>query len=468
MTTPAIGAPEHADALRPRLIQFSLLATAIGLVLIAVFWLVGAAHAEDRGWELAPVWARAVVDVAWVGSVAGLVGAALSPKLDHSRLLMASMIAVSAAGVLDVIRRTLGAEFGGIGSAVSFMAVHTGATVLLRWRPQEALVPVGAWFVTGTLALALGEPTRMLDPSGLIAVSLGAGVPGIVLSVLNDTGARDRRAAEGVAHRFHEVSQDLIDARGIHEGAFPEAVREGSVQFTYQYLPMSQIGGDYLHAHRGGGASPDEPALSLALLDVTGHGIAAALTVNRLHGELSRLYAEDPDMRPIDVLRALNKYVYLTLSEHSLFVTAFIMRADPSDNVLEYASAGHPPAFLRGSTGVIEELHSTAMVLGALPDEDYMIDEGVHSLGPGDSIVAYTDGAIEVRGKEGEMLGIEGLREVYRLGWADTKGRWPAAMVHLVDRYREGEADDDTLVVELFRTLGGGVLSGQGQRGKSR
>ncbi len=462
MTTPGAGpdAQTAAGELRQRMIQFALLASAFGLVLIAVYWLVGAPMSEDRGWTLAPAWARAIADVAWVGVLGGLVGAVLSPKLDDHRLVLASVVAVSGIGVIDVVRRTLGAEFGGVGSAISFLVIHSAAAALLPWRTQQALVPVGVWFLGSTLALALGEPARLLDSAGVIAVSLGAGVPGIVISAVRDAGSKEREADAGDAHRFHEVNQDLLDARRIHEGAFPEAIRRGSVQFTYVYEPMSQIGGDYLHAHVGGGASPTEPALSLVLLDVTGHGIAAALTVNRLHGELSRLYAEDPDLRPIDVLRALNKYVYLTLSEHSLFVTAFIMRADPSDNVLEYASAGHPPAFLRGSTGVIEELASTAMVLGALPDEEYMIDEGVHSLGPGDSIVAYTDGAIEVRGRDGEMLGIEGLRDVYRSGWADAKGRWPAAMVQAVERYREGESDDDTLVVELFRTLGGGVLSG--------
>lgn len=455
---------DETGAFRHGLIKVSLAGCALGLVLIAAFWLMGAGFAEDRGWTLAPAWARAVLDALWIGCVGGLVGAALSPRLDMHRLLQASLVAVSAAGAIDVGRRVMGAEFGGIGSAISFMVLHSVATFMLGWRPPQALMPVGVWFLASTMALALGEPARMLDSAGLIAVSFGAGVPGIVISAVRDSAAKERADAAGVAHRFHEVSQDLLDARRIHEGAFPEAVREGSLQFTYEYYPMSQIGGDYLHAHQGGGANPDEPALSLALLDVTGHGIAAALTVNRLHGELTRLYAEDPDLRPIDVLRALNKYVYLTLSGHSVFVTAFIMRADPSDNVLEYASAGHPPAFLRGSTGVVEELGATAMVLGALPDEDYMIDEAVHSLGPGDSIVAYTDGAIEVRGDDGEMLGIEGLRDVYRLGWADAKGRWPAAMVHLVDRYRAGEADDDTLVVELFRTLGGGSLSGAGGR----
>ena len=87
------------------------------------------------------------------------------------------------------------------------------------------------------------------------------------------------------------------------------------------------------------------------------------------------------------------------------------------------------------------------------------IDEAVRRFGPGDCLVAYTDGAIEARSPDGDMFGVEGLRDVFRSGWADTDGRWPAAMVRAVERYRKGEADDDTLVVELFRTLGGGTIA---------
>lgn len=449
-------------ALRQRMIQAALAILGAGLVLLAVFWVVGAGFASERGWRVAPVWARALLDVVWVATVVGLAGAALMAALDRRRLMLTTVGVVGGVGVVEAVRRALGADFGGVGGAALFALTHTVCALWLPWRPKHAVAPAAVWVMASAAVTLVEDPTRLMGAGSTLALTLAAGAPGVVISAFRDVGATERAAAIGVAHRFQEVNKDLLDARKIHEGAFPEAVREGSVQFTYEYHPMSEIGGDYLHAHRGGGASEGEPALSLALLDVTGHGIAAALTVNRLHGELTRLYAENPDLRPIEVLRALNRYVYLTVSGHSVFVTAFIMRADPSDNLLEYASAGHPPAFLRTASGVVAELGATAMVLGALPDEDYVIDEGVHSLGPGDSIVAYTDGAIEVRGSDGEMLGIEGLKRVYQSGWADAKGRWPAAMVHAVNRYRAGPADDDTLIVELFRTLGGGVLGDQG------
>ncbi len=442
---------------RRSVLAFSGAAIAVGIVFAALEWVVGAGMAEQRGWWLAPAWARGAVDALWLFVFVALAGAASASGVALPRVMVGTLWAVGGAGVLDVVRRSLGADFGGLGASVSFLAVHTLAVVMLGWKPREALITGGVWVFAGSVGLALGTAPAV-GSEWAMALSVLAAAPGVLLAWVRAARSADRETASFFESRYEEVHRDLLDARRIHEAAFPEPIRDGSVQFTYQYLPMSQIGGDYLHAFRGRGGHGSEAALSIALLDVTGHGIAAALTVNRLHGELTRLYAEHPDMRPVDVLRALNKYVYLTLADYSVFVTGFIMRADPGDNTLEYASAGHPPGFLRSSTGILSELDSTAMVLGALPDEDYQIDEAVRRFGPGDCLIAYTDGVIEAREPGGEFYGMDRLRDVFKSGWADTDGRWPAAIVRSVERFRKGEADDDTLVVELFRTMGGATV----------
>ncbi len=152
--------------------------------------------------------------------------------------------------------------------------------------------------------------------------------------------------------------------------------------------------------------------LNVLLLDVTGHGIAAALTVNRLYGEVERLFAENPHAGPGEVLSALNKYVHLTLATHSVYVTALCLRLDQERGVLEYASGGHPPAFLCGADGRIEQLDSTAFVLGACAAPDF--DPAVESrpFMPGDTLLAYTDGAIEARNSAGRMLSIAGFTKI--------------------------------------------------------
>ena len=217
---------------------------------------------------------------------------------------------------------------------------------------------------------------------------------------------------------------------------------------------MRQIGGDYLHATVCPTDDGRDEKLSLVLMDVTGHGIPAALSVNRLHGEMELCFADDPNYDPDEVLRRLNRYVQLTLAKHSIFVTAMVVRVDPLAGTIEHASAGHPPAFLRGSDGTIRELESTAIVLGALPDKEFDPDPRTNTFGPGDSVVLYTDGATEARNDRGDMVRIDGLRRLMADPTPIEPGTWPERVLDVVLRHRGGlPAEDDTLVVEVYRSV---------------
>jgi serine phosphatase RsbU (regulator of sigma subunit) len=193
--------------------------------------------------------------------------------------------------------------------------------------------------------------------------------------------------------------------------------------------------------------------VSVVLLDVTGHGIPAALTVNRLHGEMERVFAENPEIAPGEVLRLLNRYVHLTLATHSIYVTAMCVRVDPGRSLIEYASGGHPPAFIRAVDGTIEELTSTAFVLGACPAEAFDAGERELRFGPGDTLIAYTDGAIEATAEDGRMLRIEGLRRLVASVNSQRPDDWPIRLREQVAAYRDGPPADDTLFLTLHRPV---------------
>src|SRR5262249_13327317 len=134
---------------------------------------------------------------------------------------------------------------------------------------------------------------------------------------------------------------------------------------------------------------------------------------------------------------------------------------DPAQNSLEFASGGHPPAFLRGVDGTIEQLASTAFVLGACAGEDFQSDPRTLHFGPGDTLIIYTDGAIEARDRPGRYFGIAGLQRALigatGLGAPNaaalSPGIWPGLITRAVDQHRFGPIADDTLVVELTRPL---------------
>lgn len=339
-----------------------------------------------------------------------------------------------------------------VGALFSVTAMHFVACLFLPWTARESyrpLVPLIAAFAVIECIYIRQNPV-----TGAIAIALSPlmGVPGAAICWWRNSRFRDRFTLQVLRGRYAEIKAELTSARTIHESLFPKPVKDGPVRFSYVYEPMRQIGGDYLYACFTPGAG-GERALNVALIDVTGHGIPAALTVNRLHGELERIFAEHPDFGPGEVLSLLNRYVHLTLATHSVYVTALCFRADPAKGTLEYASGGHPPAFLRAVDGTIDQLDSTAFVLGACAGSDFRSEPRTLRFMPGDCLIAYTDGATEARDNRGKFLGVAGIQRLVAEPGAPAES-WPAAILRAVEQHRQGPAADDTLVIEIVRPLG--------------
>ncbi|MCL4221736.1 MAG: SpoIIE family protein phosphatase [Phycisphaerales bacterium] len=391
-----------------------------------------------------------IIDTFWGLAYAGLVMGVLLRPRDGVLLLRVSVLVVVLEACFGVLRLVFGVDPRGASLLVGVQVAHAAGALLLPWTPLRALLAASGAFVV-TMVGVIAVPPAYLGRFGFLAVGALVVIPGLAISILRNWRDQAREMVEFFRTRYLEVRQELVDARLIHEAAFPPTRDSGAVRFSYAYEPMRQIGGDYLHAHVCPGQNGPEEALSIAILDVTGHGIPAALTVNRLHGELVRLYAENPYMAPGAALRALNRYVFLTLSDHSVFVTGIVFRVDPTTSTLEFASAGHPPAFLQSSAGVIEELGATSIVLGALDPTEYEPAPVQRRFMPGDSIIAYTDGAMDTRSRTGERLEVAGLRRIVEGGLGDKSQRWPESIMRAIHQFRHGPSADDVLIVEAYR-----------------
>ncbi len=336
---------------------------------------------------------------------------------------------------------------------VGVMITHMLACSFLPWTPAQAMRPLVPVLLLAMVRWLVGgyEASSIMF---LTAGTLLVGVPGTLLCLLRHSRRLEMYKLKFFQRRYGEVRRELVDARRIHEALFPGFVTEGPIRFSYLYEPMHLIGGDYLFVVRSGGYARGEPPLHVVVLDVTGHGIPAALTVNRLHGELSRQFAENPDIRPGEVLSLLNRYIHLTLATHSVYVTALCLRFDLLKDTLDYASGGHPPAYVKGVDGTVHELVSTAFVLGACADADFRSDPVSVRFGPGDALIAYTDGALEARNDAGRMIGLAGMRRLMAGGRAERPGDWTKLVLDAVDRHRRGPPEDDTLVIEVLRPVG--------------
>lgn len=391
-----------------------------------------------------------ILAVAWAGMYVSAFIAATRQRLSPPLILRTTAILIFTDGVLGVVFRAAGLPWGGW---IFFMMTHVIACILLPVTPRQAIWPVAGVVGVSALSRLLIEKGAYAPHIVFMLFSPIVGAPGFLIAWFRHSRRLGNFKLEFFYNRYGEMRRELVDARKLHESLFPAPVTTGPVRVEYRYEPMRQIGGDFLYVYRTPADDGIGIVTNVILLDVTGHGIPAALTVNRLHGELERVFAEAPSSDPGHVLRLLNRYVHLTLSHHSVYVTALCLRFDPTRSELQYASGGHPPAFLRSVDGKIEELHSTSLVLGAAADVDFDPLPETRRFAPGDSLLAYTDGAIECRDQAGKMLKIAGLQRLLAMDSQTPHGQWAQNILDTVTRFRFGPPADDTLVVEVHRPL---------------
>lgn len=459
------------NLLHRRLRRFALAWGVVGVVMFILRWAGAVARAKGYTVPLAggePEWTQAqwvlaVFADALIIAVYLVLGSTVKHwKLSRRRLAEIPGALICFEMVIRLIAWTQVKETNPLTMAT---LSHLVACLFLPWNLWHAVKPmIGVILLNIVFKLLAIQHIEVKDWIA-VAISPLAMVPGAAVAWLKHSRRIDEFKISALSRRYGEFRRELLDARKIHESMFPQAITSGPVTFWYEYEPMRSIGGDFVFtsAHR------DNEPLTIVLVDVTGHGIAAALTVNRLYGELERVFGEEPDISPGQVLKLLNRYIHLTMAKHSVYATAVVLRINPKSDSLEYASAGHPPAFLRGVDGTIHELDSTAFVLGVCSHEDFEAELRTLRFGPGDAIIAYTDGASEARDERGRMLGSTGMRSILTgtpvhvsqiagrsfgnkpLG--DLCGTWCRTVLSAVESYRHGPPDDDTLVVEVTRPL---------------
>ncbi len=334
--------------------------------------------------------------------------------------------------------------YAALGGIVDLLALHLVVCTIMPWSPREASLPfaplllvwVTIFLLPGTSSLDIFDRLigAMMSPVIL--------VPGAAIA-----GWRARRRHEDaeritLADRVESFGGELSRARIVHDAMFPTPFT-GHIAFEYDYQPIGEIGGDYVHTH----VCPRRGTVTLTLLDVAGHGLPAALTVNRLFGELERIRAEHAAAEPAEIMTLLNRYIFLTMAPHSLYATGACMMLDPVTGSLAWVNAGHPPAFVRRADGSLLDLATTTALLGVIDPDAFEPCPRRVTLAPGDVVIAFTDGAFEARDAEGVRFGIDRLRDT--ASFDPPPRSWPKFIAGAVARHHEGRAEDDVLIAAL-------------------
>ncbi len=194
---------------------------------------------------------------------------------------------------------------------------------------------------------------------------------------------------------------------------------------------------------------------SLAVVDITGHGIRAATNAGLAKHAL-RAYASQ-GLDAGECVRKLNRLCIENSAfeaDEEFFATAFFAIVDADRKRMQYVSAGHEAAYLLGPDGVIQ-LAATGPIIG-LMDDDAAFEHGVVRLSRGSILAAVTDGFSEARNGALEFLGAEALVSVIEHNRHREANRQAEALTLHAYEYAAEQLHDDVaaLVVKVDQDKG--------------
>jgi sigma-B regulation protein RsbU (phosphoserine phosphatase) len=201
------------------------------------------------------------------------------------------------------------------------------------------------------------------------------------------------------------LENELSIASEVQNQLFPQKMPSlGGVELEAICKAARTVSGDYYDFIQ---LSPTH--LAIALADISGKGISAALLMASLQAALrSQLLAAGSEkMSTGELVARLNMHMVRNTADDR-FATFFIAVYDSSTRMLRYTNAGHLPGFLI-SNGTSKHLDKGGMVLGVV--EDYVYEEGSVKVPPNALLVQYSDGLVEPENVYGEEFGIRRLQE---------------------------------------------------------
>lgn len=265
-----------------------------------------------------------------------------------------------------------------------------------------------------------------------------------------------RRRNEELEEHNRRMRRSLELAADMQRALLPSGPLDGAadVRYASTYHPCDELGGDILNIFPIGSRH-----VGLYLLDVSGHGVPAAL----LSVTLSRMLQARPGQSSLvaragetgleprsatDVLLELNRR--FPMDDHlEQYFTIFYGVLDVGSGVLRFASAGHPPALYLPADGPSRFLDSSGFAIGWMPDAKYPEQE--LPMRHGDRLLVYSDGIIETANGQAEAFGRDRLNQTADAARQASLDQLLEHVVRAADDFRGAAAaadDVSALVVE--------------------
>jgi serine phosphatase RsbU (regulator of sigma subunit) len=259
----------------------------------------------------------------------------------------------------------------------------------------------------------------------------------------NTMSAEVRRMLAAVEAK-EKLEAELRIARNIQQRLLPQATPETrGYEIRGRSTPAREVGGDYYDY-----LVFEDGSLGLAIADVAGKGITAALLMANLQASLRALAREPTGIGPL--AGELNHQLLRTTSPE-MYATFFYGILDTKTGIFSYCNCGHNPPLLAHADGSVEWLDVGGFPLGMIEGSTY--DEGAVALRAEDLLVLYTDGVPDAENIGGDHLGETRLQDIVVASRRETASVVQERIHRAVEEFSAGRDPSDDFTVVTLKVL---------------
>jgi PAS domain S-box-containing protein len=276
-----------------------------------------------------------------------------------------------------------------------------------------------------------------------------------LLCLVRDISQR-KRAEEELQDTNRKMRRDLEAAAKVQKSLLPDELPEfRGVRFAWTFRPCEELAGDNLNVIR-----LDEDHVGLYVLDVSGHGVSAALLAVTLHRVLSSTSENTSIIRrrrpdgsgfefspPAQVAEQLNREFSMHLLYRQYFTILYGV-LNLRSYEFRFVSGGHwGPIHVPKNEGA-RLLHAPGFPIGVFEDTTY--DEHVVRLAPGDRLFIYSDGIPEARNPQNEQFDYQRIAESLETCRREPVENCLGRLIMTIDQWAAGMPQDDDISLLAF------------------
>ena len=246
------------------------------------------------------------------------------------------------------------------------------------------------------------------------------------------------------------MKRDLQIAKEIQQWLLPATPPNvPGMEVAFVTRPANTVAGDFYDIFPRSGPSGSDGSWLMAVADVAGKSMPAALLMASFQASLKTLSTTNVSLT--DLAAGMNRYACTNSQQGRRFTTAFLGEYTPETRMLSYINAGHNNPMLRRAGGQLERLEAGGIPLGILDEAVYQ--SASVTLHPGDWLVIFTDGVIEAENEAAQEYGEDRLITMVNAGMALTPAQMLQQIMADLDRFVATTPQHDDITCMLIKAV---------------